>query len=238
MPNLWGKLLYFASKGIVYAVAKLYFRFRLEGQRHVPLRGPVLVASNHLSHLDPPLVGTAIPRLAQNMAKRELFSIKILDWYMRSIGTVIVNRGKGKQALLTAIEYLKLGACMLIFPEGTRSLTGQLGQGHTGAIVMALRTGCTVVPAAIIGSDQAMRKGTKGIRSHQITVRFGEGYKLAVIPDGEQIPKQTLERECYLLMERIEALLPENMRPTLEQKLQWYGEQAVEAASTSATSQA
>jgi 1-acyl-sn-glycerol-3-phosphate acyltransferase len=238
VPNLWGKLLYYLSKGIVFAVAKLYFRLRIENQRNVPLRGPVMVASNHLSHLDPPLVGTAIPRLAQNMAKRELFTIKILDWYMRHIGTVIVNRSKGKQALLTAIEYLKQGACMIIFPEGTRSLTGQLGQGHSGAIVMALRTGCTVVPAAIIGSDQAMHKGSKGIRSHQITVRFGEGYKLAVVPEGEQIPRQVLERECYLLMERIAALLPENMRPSAEQKLAWYGERAVTGSSFSETNQA
>lgn len=238
MPNLWGKLLYYLSKGIVRAIAKFYFRLRIEGQRNVPLRGPVLVASNHLSHLDPPLVGACIPRLAQNMAKRELFSIKILDWYMRSIGTVIVNRGKGKQALLTAIEYMKQGACMLIFPEGTRSLTGQLGQGHSGAIVMALRTGCTVVPAVIIGSDRAMRRGTKGIHSHQITVRFGEGYKLAVVPDGEQIPRAMLERECYLLMERIEALLPDDMRPSLELKLAWYGEQAAGTAGVKESGQA
>jgi 1-acyl-sn-glycerol-3-phosphate acyltransferase len=226
MPSWLGKLLYYFSKGVVFAVGKLYFKLRAKQQRHVPRRGPVLIACNHISHLDPPLVGTCIPRLAQHMAKRELFSIKILDWYMRSIGTVIVDRGKGKQALLTAIGYLKRGACMVIFPEGTRSVTGCLGKGHSGAVVMAMRTGCTIVPAVIIGSEQAMRKGTKGIRSHPVMVEFGEPYTLRLVPEDEKIPHDVSERECYLLMERIEALLPQHMRPTPEQKREWYGELA------------
>lgn len=226
MPSWLGKLLYYCSKGIVYAIAKLYLKLRAEEQRHVPLRGPVIVACNHISHLDPPLVGTCIPRLAQNMAKRELFSIKILDWYMRSIGTVIVDRGKGKQALLTAIELLKHGACIVIFPEGTRSVTGCLGQGHSGAVVMAMRTGCTIVPTVIIGSDKAMRKGTKGIRSHPVTVHFGEPYQLPLIAEQDKLPREVTERERHLLMERIEALLPQDMRPTLEQKREWYGDSA------------
>lgn len=218
-----GKLLYYCAKAIVFVVAKLYFKLRAEQQRNVPRRGPVLVACNHISHLDPPLVGTCIPRLAQNMAKRELFSIKILDWFMRSIGTVIVDRGKGKQALLTAIELLKRGACIVIFPEGTRSVDGRLGKGHSGAVVMAMRTGCAIVPAVIIGSEQAMRKGTKGIRSHPVTVRFGEPYHLQLHAEEEKLPRETTERECFLLMERIEALLPQHMRPTPEQKREWYG---------------
>jgi 1-acyl-sn-glycerol-3-phosphate acyltransferase len=226
VPGFWGKLLYYLSKVIAFTFGRAYFRLRAVDQRNVPLRGPVMVCCNHISHLDPPLVCTSIPRLAQNMAKRELFNIKFLDWYMRTIGTVLVDRGKGKQALMTAIGYLRQGACILIFPEGTRSVTGQLGQGHNGAIVMAVRTGCSIVPAAIIGSNKAMRKGTKGIHSHPVSVRFGQPYKLDVVIDEEKIPREILDRECYLLMERIEALIPEEMRPTIEQKREWYGELA------------
>lgn len=223
MPGFWGQLLYFVSKAVVFIFGKAYFRLRAIDQHNVPRRGAVLVCCNHISHLDPPLVCTSIPRLAQNMAKRELFSIKILDWYMRSIGTVLVDRGKGKQALLTATDHLRRGACILIFPEGTRSVTGQLGQGHTGAIVMAMRTGCTIVPAAIIGSDKAMRKGTKGISPQPITVRFGPSFVLPVIAEPEKIPHEVLDRERYLLMERIEQLVLPHMRATSEQKREWYG---------------
>ena len=179
MPSWLGKLLYYCSKGIVYAIAKLYFEAARRGAapRAAARAGaswPAITSATSIRRWS----ATCIPRLAQNMAKRELFSIKILDWYMRSIGTVIVDRGKGKQALLTAIELLKHGACVVIFPEGTRSVTGCLGQGHSGAVVMAMRTGCTIVPTVIIGSDKAMRKGTKGIRSHPVTVHFGEPYQL------------------------------------------------------------
>lgn len=213
---------------LILLLAKLVLRFRVENRGAVPLLGGLLVASNHVSHLDPPLVGTAMPRLTHNMAKRELLSIKLLEWFMRSIGTIIVDRGRGRQALIDAAGLLARGECILIFPEGTRSVTGRLGKGHSGAIVLAVRTGCAVLPAAIIGSNEAMRKGTKRIRPHPVTVRFGEPYRLDVIPEDAQIPRELLERECFRLMERIEALLPEHMRPSAEQKCEWYGAPAGE----------
>ena len=226
MIGVWGKLFYWFSWTIIKVLTTVLFRLRIDGARHVPRRGSLLVACNHISHLDPPLVGVACPRMVFHMAKKELFSVKLLEWFMNQIGTIMVHRGQGKQALVDAEARLNQGACVVIFPEGTRSMTGQLGKGHSGAIVLAVRTGCQIQPAAIIGSEKAMAKGTKRIRFVRITVRFGEPYSLPRV-EGGTIPRDLLEIECVKLMAKIEALLPEQMRPTADQKLQWYGRYAI-----------
>jgi 1-acyl-sn-glycerol-3-phosphate acyltransferase len=221
--SLWGRTYFWFARGILFALAKVLLRLRIEGRRNVPRRGPLIVACNHVSHLDPPVVGSSVPRLVINMAKRELFKIGWLEKFMGSIGTIMVDRGRGKQALLDGIEALKHGYCLMIFPEGTRSVSGVLSKGHSGAIVMAIRTGAPLLPAAIIGSEKALGKGTKRLRRVPVTVRFGEPYRIAYDGDVELVPRAVLDRECFLLMERIEALLPEQMRPTPEQKREWYG---------------
>jgi len=221
-----GRILYWLGWALVRSGLALLLRFRIEGRHKVPRRGTVLIASNHLSNLDPLLIGSAAPRLLQHMAKRELSAKPLLYWFLRGIGTVMVDRGRGQQALEEAVKYLQRGACMAIFPEGTRSTTGHMGKGHTGAIVLAMRSGCTILPAAIIGSDRAMPKGARGIRRASVTVRFGEPYRLPLAPDGTAIAREVLVRECVVLMERIEALLPPQMHASREDKRRWYGEMA------------
>lgn len=192
----------------------------------MPRQGPLIVACNHVSHLDPPLVGAMIPRYVINMAKRELFKIGWLESFMSAIGTIMVDRGRGKQALLDGIAALKQSACLLIFPEGTRSLDGRLGRGHSGAIVMAIRAHSQIIPAAIVGSEKALAKGSKKLQNVPVEVRFGEPYTIEYSGDVEQIPRAVLDQECYRLMQRIEALLPDHMRPDPAQKQAWYGELA------------
>jgi len=219
-------MLYWFGWALVRTGVALLLRFRIEGRHNVPRRGAVLIAANHLSNLDPPLIGAAAPRIVQQMAKRELAAKPLLYWYLRSIGTVTVDRGRGQQALEDATKILQRGACMAIFPEGTRSTTGHVGKGHTGVIVLAMRSGCAIVPAAIIGADRAMPKGARWIHRASVTVRFGEPYRLPSVPDGTAVPRETLVRECASLMERIEALLPKEMQASPEDKRRWYGELA------------
>lgn len=198
------------------------FRLRMENRDRVPRKGGVLVASNHVSHLDPPLVGISVPRFVQHMAKKELFKVPLLTFAMMQIKTILVHRGKGKQALLDAMDYIKQGSCVVIFPEGTRSKSGRLMKGHSGAIVIAIRTGCDIVPAAIMGSEKAMTKGSILIKPVKVVVRFGEPYKIEYSGDIEKIPRDVLERETYRMMEKIEELLPENMKAEPELKAEWY----------------
>lgn len=227
-----GRFLYWLARANVWTASKLLFRMRVEGGANVPPGGGILIACNHVSHLDPPLVGTASPRMVFHMAKRELFKIPPLTWFMRNIGTIMVHRGQGKQAILDAVSYIAANRAVIIFPEGTRSRDGVLKKGQIGAIVIAIRGNCPIVPTVIIGSEKAMTKGSKLIRAVPVTVRFGEPYTIAYEGDRERIPREVMERELPRLMERIEALLPDHMKPTAEEKAEWYGHTAaqVEAA--------
>lgn len=226
MVSCWGKLVYSFCRANLWFWAKLLLRLRFDARNHVPRTGPVLVVSNHVSHLDPPLVGLAVPRTAFHMAKKELFVLPPLMWFMRTIGTIMVDRGQGSQALLDAVDYLRKDACVIIFPEGTRSPDGVLSRGHSGAVVIAARTNCVIVPTAIIGSEKAMTKGSKMIKPVPVSVRFGPAYTLDYTGDPDDIPRDYLRRETYLMMQRIEALLPDYMRPSIACKQKWYGELA------------
>ncbi|MCC7478185.1 1-acyl-sn-glycerol-3-phosphate acyltransferase [bacterium] len=222
MPTAWGKTVYYFSKYLVLAIAGPMFKLKVQGSAKVPRRGPVLLASNHVSHLDPPLLGISCPRLVRHMAKKELFGVGLLRWYMTNIGTILVDRGSGRQALLDAVAALKAGDCVAIFPEGTRSVSGVMQQGRSGAVIIAIQSGCPIMPVGIIGSEKAMTKGSKKIKSVPVTLRYGEPYTIDYSGDRENIPKEVIRHETLVLMERIEALLPEHMRPSAEDKRAWY----------------
>ncbi len=222
MPTAWGRTVYYFSKYLTLAIAKPMFKLKVEGGARIPRRGPLLLASNHVSHLDPPLLGISCPRLVRHMAKKELFGVGLLRWYMTNIGTILVDRGNGRQALIDAVDALKAGDCVAIFPEGTRSTSGIMQQGRSGAVIIAIQSGCQIQPVGIIGSEKAMTKGSKKIKSVPVTLRFGEPYTIAYSGDRENIPKDVIRHETLVLMERIEALLPEHMRPSAEDKRAWY----------------
>jgi 1-acyl-sn-glycerol-3-phosphate acyltransferase len=117
-----------------------------------------MICANHISNLDPPLVGCAMQRKIHFMAKEELFKIPILAPIIRTLGAFPVKRGGGDhQALKTSIQLLKNGQVLGIFPEGTRSKTGELGKAHSGAALIALKANSPVVPVAIIGSYRLFR---------------------------------------------------------------------------------
>ncbi|MCB1220307.1 MAG: 1-acyl-sn-glycerol-3-phosphate acyltransferase [Planctomycetales bacterium] len=225
--SFWGRIIYDITRLATWVIGKLMFRVSVENPGNVPKEGGLLIVSNHVSHLDPPLTGSFLPRrCGYHMAKMELFGIGILRVYMLSIGSIMVNRGKGKQALLEAVQYLNDGQVVFIFPEGTRSKSGRLMEGKSGAVMMAIRTGCTILPSAIIGSQHAMRKGSIFIRPVKIRIRYGEPYRIEYDGDPERIPKEVMLREMARMMQKIEDLLPEDMRPDPADKERWYGVQA------------
>jgi len=203
--------------------AKFFFRLKVDGLEEFPRKGGLLVASNHVSHLDPPLIGVTIPRVNFMMAKKELFKVRFLEWFMLNVGTILVDRSRGKLALEEAITRLKNGACITVFPEGTRSEDGRLMKGKAGIVLMAIHTGSAIMPSAIIGSDKAMTKGSKGIRRVPIKIIYSEPYFIDYSGDPFNVPKDFLRRECYRVMQAIDDLLPEHMKMEQENKQKWYG---------------
>ncbi|GEN56699.1 1-acyl-sn-glycerol-3-phosphate acyltransferase [Halolactibacillus alkaliphilus] len=151
--------LYHFAKTVVWYVLKPLYRMEVSGQENIPSEGPVIVCANHISNLDPPLVGGSIKREMFFIAKEELFEKKWLARLLSRINVFPIKRGMSdRQAIRKALGLLKDDRGLVIFPEGTRSKTGQLGKGLSGVGFFALRSKATVVPCAIIGPYKIGKK--------------------------------------------------------------------------------
>jgi 1-acyl-sn-glycerol-3-phosphate acyltransferase len=150
----------------------IYFRMSRLGREHIPDEGPVIVASNHRSFLDPFVVATMARRPMYYVAKQELFSRPWQAWILNALGAFPVKRGAHDEDMVqTAKAILARGDIVLIFPEGTRTRPGSLGKPKRGVGRLALETGAPVVPVAVIGTE-AVRRGWR-IRPHKVRIRAG-----------------------------------------------------------------
>lgn len=154
-------------------LARAVLDLQVRGREHVPARGPVLLAGNHTGFLDGPLVFFLVPRPASFLAKSELFTgplARILGW----LGQVPVHRGRpDRSALRQGLRVLAGGGALGVFPEGTRG-TGSLSGIHHGVAYLALRAGCRIVPVAVLGSADALPRGSHRPRWRTpVTVAFG-----------------------------------------------------------------
>jgi 1-acyl-sn-glycerol-3-phosphate acyltransferase len=165
-------VLYWALRAILVPFFLIYFRLNRVGREHLPRTGPLLLASNHRSFLDPFVIGTLVRRPVYYMAKRELFEKRWQAWVLNALGAFPVDRGAGDRgAMDTARAILERGDCVVVFPEGTRVRQGPLGDPRRGVGRLALETGASVAPVAVIGSD-AVRRGWR-IRPRKVRVRVG-----------------------------------------------------------------
>ncbi len=150
----------------------IYFRMSRIGREHIPAEGPVIVAANHRSFLDPFVIATMARRPMYYVAKQELFKKPLVAWFLNALGAFPVNRGMADTEMIeTARAILARGDIVLIFPEGTRTRPGSLGKPHRGVGRLALETGAPVVPVAVIGTE-AVRRGWR-IRPHKVRIRAG-----------------------------------------------------------------
>jgi 1-acyl-sn-glycerol-3-phosphate acyltransferase len=140
------------------ALFRLAGGWRVTGREHIPRTGPALIASNHLSYLDPPAVGTAVRlRRTYYFAKKELFANPIFGAIIRSCYAFPVDReGDDKEAFRHAIGLLRAGELLTVFPEGGRSPDGSLQPFARGAALIAARAGAPIVPCALYGTDQVL----------------------------------------------------------------------------------
>lgn len=152
-------MMYNIVKYSAYFLAVIFMRVRVTGRENVPKDGPVLICSNHISNFDPPLLATHIRRKVHFMAKSELFNKKILGFIMYFVGAFPVRRGVvDRKSLKQGIQFLNEGQVLCLFPEGTRSKSGEIGKGLTGAGFFALRSDAAVVPVAISGRYGLFRR--------------------------------------------------------------------------------
>lgn len=143
---------YHFAKNVVWSILKILFRVEVKGKENIPDEGPVIICSNHISNFDPPLVAGSSSRPIHFLAKEELFKKKWLNLILRKVQAFPIKRGmKDRQALRTALKILSENHVLGLFPEGTRSKTGEIGEGLSGVGFFALRSEAQVVPCAIIG---------------------------------------------------------------------------------------
>ncbi len=154
---------------------RLTLRFRVFGQENIPKRGAFIFAGNHVSNLDPVIMGSVCTRKASFFAKEELFQNKILGWWLKGCWAFPVRRGKGDRAALKqALHLLRSGRPLIFFPQGTRVRPGEEDHVFPGAGFLVSKTKVPVVPVYISGSDQALLPGTKKIRRFPVNVYIGE----------------------------------------------------------------
>lgn len=153
---------------------KTYFRARMHNAERVPESGPVIIASNHASFLDPPLVGSCLHRGISYLARDTLFRYPGVGWLLRKWESVPVDReGGGAAGLRAILDRLLAGGGIILFPEGTRTRDGKLQPARSGIGLVVIKSTAPVVPVRVFGTFEAFGKHVRFPLPHQLTVKFG-----------------------------------------------------------------
>jgi 1-acyl-sn-glycerol-3-phosphate acyltransferase len=166
---------YFAGWVFFRTLYKFYFRWRVFNAERVPLSGPVILASNHSSFLDPPLVGSGVHREINYLARKSLFRFSLFGAILRKVRAVPVDReGGGAAGLKTVLDRLNAGGAIILFPEGTRSLDGKLQPARSGIGLTVIKSSAPVVPVRVFGTYEAYGRHIRFPRPHRVAVKYGK----------------------------------------------------------------
>ncbi len=169
--NLW----YWTGHYLAFVLGRLFFRFRVLHRERRILTGPVIVAMNHQSYLDPPLAGIASGRAVYFLARKTLLDVAVLGWILPKLNVVPVDQqGTDRSALKALIRILKNGRGTVVFPEGARTLDGNLQPALPGLGFVIAKTRAPVLPMRIFGAHEALPRGGGRLRFHPITIVIGE----------------------------------------------------------------
>lgn len=190
--------LYPLGKALCTLLLSPLYRIKIIGKENFPKEGGVLLCTNHIDNLDPPVVGLTCPRPVHFMAKEELFRAPVLKTVLPRVNAFPIKRGMSdRQAMRSALSLLKEGKVVGLFPEGTRSKTGELQKGLTGAGFFALRGEALVMPCAIIGPYKPFK---------QLKVVYGKPIDMSVHREN----KTSAEEATAVIMEEIRKLIEAN----------------------------
>lgn len=196
-------MIYIVAKVIFSIFCKIYFRLEVKGADNVPKKGGVLIASNHSSFLDPVIVGVGISRATYYLTRQSLFEIPILGLLLKALHTIPIKRARASiSTFKELIKSLHSKKAIILFPEGTRSPDGKLGQGKIGMGMLALRTDVPIVPVYIDGAIKAFPKNGKWIQPKKIRVVFGN----PIMPNSKDPNKNNYRRISAQVMESINRL--------------------------------
>ncbi len=167
--TLW----YISVRYVLATLATIVFRWRATGQRNVPVAGGALLVSNHVSFLDVVFLGIPLRRPLNYVARSTLF-VSVLGWFIRSVGAFPIQReGMGASGMKETLKRLRAGGIVTLFPEGTRSVDGQLGPLKPGIAVLVERVGVPVVPAGLAGMFEIWPRSRLIPVPHPIRIHYG-----------------------------------------------------------------
>jgi 1-acyl-sn-glycerol-3-phosphate acyltransferase len=188
-------------------VYDMFFRGEVAGLEHLPKTGAFLIASNHASHLDPPIIGSFVPRQVCFFARKSLWKPGLAAWWLDAVGTIPVDRDGGQDvsAMKRVLRALANEKVLILFPEGTRTSDGNLQAPKPGVGMIVCRSQVPVVPARIFGSFEAFGKGVKFPRAgSKISVVFGPALTPADYDPG--VGKDRYQLASERIMQRIASL--------------------------------
>ena len=191
-------------------LCKLYFRVEFEGKEHVPAQGPVIVAPNHVSYLDPIWISLPIKRPLRYMTWNQMFSVPLLGPLMRAYGAFPINVDGGvgdRTALKHSLKHLRTGGGLVIFPEGGRTRTGEMMPFKPGVIRLALDTNVAIVPVTIIGGYRAFSPHHKFPRPRKLKIVYHPPLRLTPPTDEAQL-KSYLQEQAEHLQKIVASALP------------------------------
>jgi len=156
-------------------IGRLFFRFRVVHRERMIQSGRAILAMNHQSYLDPPLAGITCDRAIYFLARRTLLDAPLLGWLLPKLNVIPVNQeGVDRSAMKAVIRLLKAGNAVLVFPEGSRTLDGELQPAEAGLGLVIAKTLAPVVPMRIFGAHEALPRGDGGLHFVPITIVIGE----------------------------------------------------------------
>ena len=169
-------MLYFIGYTLSLLILKIFYRFKVYGAENIPKKGGFILASNHISNMDPFTVGVGFARKLNFMAKEELFKAPFLAWLFRSWAAFPVKRDTADlSAIKEAIKRVEAGGGLLLFPEGRRSVNGEIGiKAEAGIGFFAAKLNVPVIPAFVTGTEKALPRGAKFLRLSRISVYYGK----------------------------------------------------------------
>ena len=190
---------------VLMPIFKIFYRLKIVGKENLLHKDPVILAANHMSYLDPIVLGLAYRRKIFFMSKEELFKIPLFRSLMRAFSAFPVKRGKtDRQALRTALELLSQSKVVGVFPEGTRHRDGEVGAVRRGVALLAYKSGAPIIPLGIVGTDKVLPSGKIFPRFHAIKAVIG---KPIYVSTEEKSSKEKITDLSLRLKEALSELI-------------------------------
>ena len=189
---------YFIGWCLFRFVFSTYFHCRFYNPEQVPLQGPVILAANHASYIDPPLIGSGLKRSINYLARDNLFRFPVVGAILRSWQVVPVDRdGGGARGLKAILDRLLAGGAIIVFPEGTRTRDGQLQPARSGIGLTVIKSTAPVVPVRVFGTYNAYGRLLRVPRPYRVTVKYGQPMLFEELRAEAKTCSKTRLKEIY-----------------------------------------